>query len=249
MKYTVITGASSGIGYETAKLLAEKGKSLVLVARRKEELESLRDEIKSISSDSDVIIKSTDLSYSENVYGLYESLADLDIETWINNAGFGDADLIKDVDLGKIENMIRLNIEALTVLSSLYVRDYHDVEGAQLLNVSSVGGYRIVPNSVTYCATKFFVSAYTEGLAQELKQSGAKLRAKVLAPAATETSFADRARDTEGFDYSENVAKYHTAREMAEFLYELLEGDEVVGIVDPEDYSFSLRGPIKPYAG
>ncbi|MBR2681621.1 MAG: hypothetical protein IKE23_12920, partial [Exiguobacterium sp.] len=82
-----------------------------------------------------------------------------------------------------------------------------------------------------------------------VQQSGAKLRAKVLAPAATETSFADRARDTEGFDYSENVAKYHTAREMAEFLWELLEGDEVVGIVDPEDYSFSLRGPIKPYAG
>ena len=249
MKYTVITGASSGIGYETAKLLAEKGKSLVLVARDTQRLKALRNEIKSISPKSDVIIESIDLSYSENAYALYESLTNLDVETWVNNAGFGDAGHVKEVDLGKIENMLRVNIEALTILSTLYVRDYHDVIGAQLVNVSSVGGYRIVPNAVTYCATKFYVSAYTEGLAQELKRNGAKLRAKVLAPAATETGFADRARDTEGFDYSENVEKYHTAREMAEFMYQLMESDEIVGIVNHEDYSFNLRGPIKPYAG
>jgi len=116
MKYTVITGASSGIGYEAAKQFAKQGKSLVLVARRHDELEKLRSEIKSISPKSDVIIKAKDLSYSENVYGLYESLADLDIETWVNNAGFGDSNLVKDVEVGKIENMIRLNVEALTVL-------------------------------------------------------------------------------------------------------------------------------------
>lgn len=249
MKYTVITGASSGIGKETAKLLGAKGKSLVLVARRTKELEALRDEIKAMSPDSDVILKSNDLSYSENVYALYESLADLEIETWINNAGFGDFNQVKDVDLGKVEKMLRLNIEALTVLSSLYVRDYHDVDGAQLVNISSVGGYRIVPNAVTYCATKFYVSAYTEGLAQELIQNGAKLRAKVLAPAATETEFADRSRGQEGFDYSQNVAKYHTAREMAAFLEQLLASDDIVGIVNHEDYSFETQGPIKPYAG
>lgn len=249
VKYTVITGASSGIGYETAKLLAEQGKSLVLVARRTDELEKLRGEIKSISPDSDVILKTNDLSYSENVYALYESLADLDIETWINNAGFGDSNQVKDVEVGKIENMIRLNVEALTVLSSLYVRDYHDVAGATLLNVASVVGYRLVPNAVTYSATKFFVSAYTEGLAHELVKNGESLRAKVLAPAATETGFASRAREEERFDYSQNVAQYHTAEEMAEFLVRLLESDEVVGIVNHEDYSFELRGPIHPYMG
>ncbi len=76
MKYTVITGASSGIGYETAKVLAKQGKSLVLVARRHDELEKLRSEIKAIAPKIDVIIKAKDLSYSENVYGLYESLVD-----------------------------------------------------------------------------------------------------------------------------------------------------------------------------
>ncbi|MCK2157454.1 MULTISPECIES: SDR family NAD(P)-dependent oxidoreductase [Exiguobacterium] len=249
MKYTVITGASSGIGYETAKVLAKKGKSLVLVARRTDELEKLRDEVKALAPDSDVILRSVDLTESENVHELYDSLKDLDIETWINNAGFGDFDNVKDVSVPKVEKMLRLNIEALTVLTSRYVHDYHDVEGTTVLNVSSGGGYRIVPNAVTYCATKFYVSAYTEGLAQELKNSGAKLRAKVLAPAATETEFADRSRGEAGFDYSKNVAKYHTAAEMATFLDQLLDSDQIVGIVNAEDYSFELRGPLFTYVG
>ena len=249
MKYTVITGASSGIGYETAKVLAQKGKSLVLVARRTDELEKLRDEVKALAPDSDVILRSVDLTESANVHELYDSLKDLDIETWINNAGFGDFDNVKDVSVPKVEKMLRLNIEALTVLTSRYVHDYHDVEGTTVLNVSSGGGYRIVPNAVTYCATKFYVSAYTEGLAQELKNSGAKLRAKVLAPAATETEFADRSRGEQGFDYSKNVAKYHTAAEMATFLDQLLDSDQIVGIVNAEDYSFELRGPLFTYVG
>lgn len=249
MKYTVITGASSGIGYETAKLLAEKGKSLVLVARRTSELEKLRDEVKHLSPESDVILKSVDLTDNQNVHDLYSDLKDLEIETWINNAGFGDFDLVQDIDLGKIEKMLRLNIEALTLLSSLFVRDYHDVEGTTLVNISSGGGYRIVPTAVTYCATKFYVSAYTEGLAQELQSGGAKLRAKVLAPAATETEFADRSRGESGFDYSKNVKKYHTAAEMAGFLHQLIESDEIVGIVDGETYEFKLRGPLFNYAG
>lgn len=249
MKYTVITGASSGIGYETAKVLAKKGKSLVLVARRTDELEKLRDEVKALAPDSDVILRSVDLTESVNVHELYDSLKDLDIETWINNAGFGDFDNVKDVSVPKVEKMLRLNIEALTVLTSRYVHDYHDVEGTTVLNVSSGGGYRIVPNAVTYCATKFYVSAYTEGLAQELKNSGAKLQAKVLAPAATETEFADRSRGEAGFDYSKNVAKYHTAAEMATFLDQLLDSDQIVGIVNAEDYSFELRGPLFTYVG
>lgn len=249
MKYTVITGASSGIGYETAKVLAKKGKSLVLVARRTDELEKLRDEVKALAPDSDVILRSVDLTESANVHELYDSLKDLDIETWINNAGFGDFDNVKDISVPKVEKMLRLNIEALTVLTSRYVHDYHDVEGTTVLNVSSGGGYRIVPNAVTYCATKFYVSAYTEGLAQELKNSGAKLQAKVLAPAATETEFADRSRGEAGFDYSKNVAKYHTAAEMATFLDQLLDSDQIVGIVNAEDYSFELRGPLFTYVG
>ena len=169
MKYTVITGASSGIGYESALAFASRGKNLILVARRQAELEELKLKINEMHPELDVVIRRTDLSVTEEVYKFYESLQSFQIETWINNAGFGNFASIAEQNLNKIETMLHVNIEALTILSSLFVRDYSMTEGTQLINVSSGGGYTIVANAVTYCATKFYVSAFTEGLSHELK--------------------------------------------------------------------------------
>jgi uncharacterized protein len=140
-------------------------------------------------------------------------------------------------------------VKALTILSSLYVRDYANVEGTQLINVSSGGGYMIVADAVTYCATKFFVSAFTEGLDQELQGQGAKMQAKVLAPAATETEteFANRSMDVDDFEYEGTVPQYHTAKEMADFMLDLYDSNQVVGIVDGNTYEFQLKKPIYPY--
>ena len=248
MKYTVITGASAGIGREAAKEFAKRGKNLVVVARRKEELKSLKTEIKDINENLNVIIKVLDLGKLENVYKLYEELKKLDIETWINNAGFGDRDSIVDVDLNKIHNMISLNIEALTVLSTLYIKDYENVEGTQLLNISSAGGYTMIGDNVTYCATKFYVSAFTEGIAKELEFRGSKMKAKVLAPAATETEFAINALDTKEFSYKEHMKKFHTANEMAKFLLDLYDNEKVVGIVNGLTYEYNLVNPMFNHA-
>lgn len=248
MKYTVITGASSGIGYETALAFASRGKNLILVARRKEELEKLKSEIAKINSNLDIVIITTDLSITNNVYDLYENVKDYKIETWINNAGFGNFATVGDQNLNKIETMLHLNIEALTILSSLYVRNYSNVEGSQLINVSSAGGYRIIEDSVTYCATKFYVSAFTEGLAQELKGLGAKMKAKVLAPASTETEFAKHAFGLDEFSLKGVVPKYHTAKEMAGFMVELYDSEKVLGYVSGINYEFELKDPIYPYA-
>ncbi|OWA35257.1 oxidoreductase [Saccharibacillus sp. O16] len=248
MKYTVITGASSGIGYETALAFAARGKNLILAARRTEELEQLKQQIASIDSSLDVVIRSVDLSIAQNVYEFYESLWEYDLETWINNAGFGNFASVGDQHLPRIEQMIHLNIEALTILSSLYVRDYAEKEGTQILNISSGGGYTIVANAVTYCATKFYVSAFTEGLAQELKGKGLPMQAKVLAPAATETEFAQHALNVKEFSYDKSVPKFHTAKEMAGFLLDLYDSEKVVGIVDGLTYEFKLQDPIFPYA-
>ncbi|MFX3628554.1 MAG: SDR family NAD(P)-dependent oxidoreductase [Ectobacillus sp.] len=249
-KYTVITGASSGIGYETALAFAERGKNLVIVARRTEELEKLKSEIATVNAELDVVIKTMDLSISKNAYKLYEELKEYEIETWINNAGFGNFASVGDQNLAKIETMLHLNIEALTILSSLYVRDYSTVEGTQLINVSSGGGYTIVGNAITYCATKFYVSAFTEGLAHELKEQGANMQAKVLAPAATETEFAKVSNDLEENVKLEGLLpKYHTAKEMAGFMLNLYDSEKVVGIVDGVTYEFQLKDPIYPYIG
>ncbi|CAM4013967.1 SDR family NAD(P)-dependent oxidoreductase [Listeria booriae] len=247
MKYTVITGASSGIGYETALAFAARGKNLVIVARRKTELEELKNAALAINPELDIKIKTTDLTVTENVYELYEGLKELELETWINNAGFGNFDLVGEQKLTKIESMLHLNIEALTILSSLFVRDYAEIEGTQLINISSRGGYNIISNAVTYCATKFYVSAFTEGLAQELITTGAKMRAKVLAPSATETEFAQRATDTDSFDYEKGMAKFHTSKEMAGFLLDLYDNEKIVGLVNGRDFTFELQDPQFTY--
>ncbi|RLQ96664.1 SDR family NAD(P)-dependent oxidoreductase [Falsibacillus albus] len=247
MKYTVITGASSGIGYETALAFAARGKNLIIAARREEKLEELKAKIAELNADLDIIVRTVDLSNMDQVHQFYDDLKEYDIETWINNAGFGNFDPVGEQNLNKIQTMLHLNIEALTVLSSLYVRDYAQVEGTQLVNVSSGGGYTIVANAVTYCATKFYVSAFTEGLANELKAQGAKMQAKVLAPAATETEFAERSMDLDEFKYEGTIPQYHTAKEMAGFMLDLYDSDKVVGIVDGYSYEFSLKDPIYPY--
>ncbi|QHE61542.1 SDR family NAD(P)-dependent oxidoreductase [Rossellomorea vietnamensis] len=248
MNYTVITGASSGIGYEASLAFAARGKNIIAVARREEKLSELKNEITAAYPEVDVIIMPVDLSISENVYQLYENLKQYQIQTLINNAGFGNFDSVSEQNLTKIQNMLNLNIEALTLLSSLFVRDYEHVAGTQLINVSSGGGYTIVADAVTYCATKFYVSAFTEGLAQELASKDSQMKAKVLAPAATETEFAQRSFDVPDFKYDGTVPQYHTAKEMAQFMLDLYDSDKVVGIVNGETYEFNLMDPIYPYA-
>ncbi|WP_429844695.1 SDR family NAD(P)-dependent oxidoreductase [Brevibacillus sp. FIR094] len=247
MKYTVITGASSGIGFETALAFAARGKNLILAARRTEELEKLKAKVADVNPTLDVVIRSVDLSVSANVHEFYDSLKDYEIETWINNAGFGNFASIGEQNLNKIESMLHLNIEALTILSSHYVRDYANVEGTQIINISSGGGYKVIADAVTYCATKFYVSAFTEGLGQELIENGAAMRAKVLAPAATETEFAQRSFGIDSFDYAGALSKFHTAAQMAGFLLDLYDNDKIVGIVNGVTYEFELRDPIFTY--
>ena len=248
-KYTVITGASSGIGYETAKAFAERGSSLILVARRKDRLEALRQEILALHPMIDIVVKAADLSVPQNVFQLYENIKSYPLQTWINNAGFGNYGSVGNQDLEKISRMLHLNVEALTVFSSLFVRDFKDTEETQLINISSCGGYTIVPNAVTYCAAKFYVSAFTEGLAWELKAAHAKMQAKVLAPAATKTEFGKIANDVSEYDYDRLFGVYHTSTQMAAFLLELYDSDKTVGFVDRETFSFHLYEPQFQYAG
>lgn len=249
LRYTVITGASSGIGYATAIAFAKRNKPLIIIARRQEQLTLLKQIIADINPELDVIIKKCDLSLSKNVHSLFTDLEQYFIETWINNAGFGHYGSIGEQDLNKIESMLHLNIEALTILSTLYVRKYHDQAGTQLINISSRGGYTIVPNAVTYCATKFYVNAFTEGLAQELIKAKTQLRAKVLAPAATQTEFGQKANNVDQYDYDKSFAKYHSADQMAQFLLELYDSDKIIGEISTKDFTFSLKDCIFPYSG
>ena len=247
--YIAITGASSGIGYAAAIAFARRGKNLIIIARREDRLQKLRAEILQINPELAVQVKVCDLTSTEKLYQLYNELKPYFIETWINNAGFGYYGSVVDQSLDDIEAMLHLNIEALTILSTLYVRDYCNDMGTQLINVSSRGGYTIVPKAISYCATKFYVNAFTEGLAQELKANGAKLQAKVLAPAATQTEFGMVANAVNEYDYGQKFNRYHSSDEMAEFLLSLYDSDKTVGLVDAQNFEFKLIDSVFNYSG
>lgn len=244
--YIVITGASSGIGRETAKLFAKHGKNLILTARRSSQLEVLKQELSAQYPGLDIVMIPADLSERAEVLSFYEQTRSYDVEAWINDAGRGYHCPVGEQDLNIVTGMLRLNVEALTLLSSLYVHDYQDREGAQLINLSSIAGYTVFPGVTAYSASKFYVSAFTEGLALELKRNGCKLRAKILAPAAVQTEFGKIENNTDTFDYEKTFPNFHTAEQMAQCLYQLYESDQTVGIVEMEPFTFQLSGAKLP---
>ncbi len=256
-KYTVIIGESSGIGRDMAKIFAKKGKNLILIARRKERLEELKSKILYQNNNIDIEIIPCDLSDMDAVYELYEKLGNYNLEMLINNAGIGYNGKIINQDLKKISNMIKLNIEALTILSTLFANDYKDVEGTTLVNVTSTVGYGVTSKAPSYSATKFYVSAFTEALYWELKESGAKMRVKLLAPAMTFTEFLANALG-KSREEAENINSMvagnagkkqgNTSEEIAEFLGELYESEEFLGYADTVEYGLHMTGPHIPHS-
>lgn len=242
MKYTLITGASSGIGKELALKFSKENHNIIIVARRKELLGKLKTEITS-KYDVDVVIKIADLSNNEETHNLYKDLEKYDLEIMINNAGFGDFNNLWESNIEKLESMLDLNIRSLTTLSTLYLKDYKE-KNTTLINVSSTVGYAYHTGGIVYSASKFYVSAFTEALDRMLREKNYKMRAKVLAPGRTITQFSDVALDKELKDYDnvEKTGKYeHTAGEMAEFCYKLYKSEKPVGAVNPLTYNFELE--------
>ena len=242
-EYVVITGASSGIGREAARRFADRGFSVVLTARRKNRLEELGRVLRRGNPAVDAVVHPADLSRSGAPADLYQEVRRLPLHAWINCAGRGYYGSVPAQTAEEIQRLLQLDVQAVAALSAMFARDFRDRPGAQLINVSSCGGYINVPQAVTYCAAKFFVSAFTEGLAAELSSQGAALRAKVFAPAATATEFGRTANNVEHYDYGRAFPRYHTAAQAADLLLQLYDSDAVVGLVDREDFTFQLSGP------
>lgn len=245
MKTALITGASAGIGKALAYQFAQQGFNLILVARRSETLDEIKQDLEnrySIRVENQIF----DLAEAGQTAVLYDAVKHHKIDLLINNAGFGDYDLAWKADLSKVMNMIDLNVRALTDLSLRYIQDYVDDE-AVLINVSSVGGYAEVDVAIPYCATKFYVSSFTEGIDFSLRTQGKKLRAKVLAPAGTQSEFHNVAAIGSGIDINKlyNGAVLMTAEQLAESAYQLYLSDKTVGMVNPNN-EFELKDAIFP---
>ena len=183
--YAVITGASSGIGTEFAKRLAKEGYSLVLVARRRERLEELAQTL-----EAECIIKTTDLSDMQECEKLMEELSDIKIDVFINNAGFGFCGETLDIDNDTELNMIDLNVKSLHLLMKLALKDMDARGGGYILNVASSAGLLPAgPYMSTYYATKAYVTSFTRGVAEELRQKHSNVYVGCLCPGPVDTEF------------------------------------------------------------
>lgn len=242
MKYVLITGASSGLGHAMAEKFASKGHNLIIVARSADKLFELKSNLMS-KYKTDVQVKVSDLAEPGAAQKLYDDCKSFEIGVLVNNAGLGDFSNIWDMSLDKAEQMLNLNVAALTTLSLNYARDYHE-QSATLINVASIGGYKMFPTAVTYCATKFYVASFTEGMAEDLKAGSKPMRAKVLAPAATATDFFNQAYTNSGLEADNDAdrSKYTPASVLADYTYQLYQSEQVLGYV--EKGQLVLKQPI-----
>jgi short-subunit dehydrogenase len=184
----LITGASSGMGLEYAKLFAASKKDLVLVARRKERLEKLAQEL-SAAHGVKVQVIPEDLSDPAAPGRIAEEIArrGLEIEYLVNNAGFGTNGAFIRSDPAKQLEMIQVNIAALVALTRAFVPQMVRRGHGRVLNIGSTAGFQPGPFMAVYYASKSFVNSFTEALWYELKGTG--VTATVSCPGATATEF------------------------------------------------------------
>ena len=180
----LITGASSGIGRDMARILSRKGYDLILVARREERLKELKSELK-----TNIEIISLDVSEVENCYNLYNQVKKQDIEIVINNAGFGIFGKFTDIDLEKELNMIDVNIKAVDILTKLFLKDFKEKNKGYILNVASSAAFLPGPLLSSYYATKAYVLRLTEAIYEELRREKSNVYVGVLCPGPVNTEF------------------------------------------------------------
>jgi uncharacterized protein len=219
--YTLITGASSGIGYELAKVFVKNGHNIILTARRQEKLESLKSELEQINKNISIFIITEDLAQKGSAKRLYDKIQEkkLKIEILVNNAGFGDFGLFEDANLDKLERMIHLNISTLSSLSKLFLPEMIERKKGKILNTASTAAFQAVPYMAVYAATKAYVESFSEAIAEELKEHNIDVMS--LCPGPTKSEFGKQAGVKENSNFFKD-RKYPTSAEVAQFAYKKL---------------------------
>lgn len=191
-KTALITGATSGIGYELAKGFARDRYDLVLVARDQAQLQRVAQELAGAHGVAARVI-SADLARPEAAAELVEELARerLEIDVLVNNAGFGTYGPFASADLAREEEMIQLNLVTLTQLTRRLLDGMLKRRHGKILNVASTAAFQPGPLMAVYYATKAYVLSFSEALASELRGSGVSVT--VLCPGPTRTDFQRRA--------------------------------------------------------
>lgn len=226
INYTLITGATSGIGYEMSTLCAKRCHNLVLTGRNDAVLQKMKEEL---SSCHHVLVKTirADLSSQDAAYEIYRKLNDdnITIDILINNAGYGNFGQFSETDWITELKMINVNVVSLTLLTKLILKDMLKKNKGRICNIASTAGFRPGPLMAVYFATKAYVLSFSEAIAEEVRGTGVTIT--TICPGATETNF----NRTAGLDDSQflRYKKRSLPKDVAAFAYKhLMAGDGVV---------------------
>lgn len=222
-RYALITGATSGIGYEFAKLFASDGYNLVIVARTQEDLDRVASEL-SGQHGIHVIPLAKDLFKSRAPFEVYEEVKarNIIVDVLVNDAGQGQWGFFTETELERDLDIIQLNIVSLVVLTKLFLKDMVNRNEGKILQLSSIVAEMPSPRFAIYAATKALVQHFSEGLINELRDSAVTMT--VLQPGATETDFFRKAEMETTYEYQE--ASHADPAEVAKDGYEaLMSGD------------------------
>jgi uncharacterized protein len=232
-KTALITGASNGIGLELAKVHAKNNDNLVLVARSKAKLEELKTALEKQYKIA-VYVIAKDLSLANAAQDVFEDVKkqNITVNYLINNAGFGDFGMFAETNWKKEEQMINLNITALTQFTKLFLQDMIAKGGGKIMNVASTAAFQSGPTMAVYYATKAYVLSFSEAIDNEVRPQGVTVTA--LCPGATESGFQAAAEMEE----SKLVKgrKLPTSKEVAEYGYKAMMKGKTVAIHGTMNY-------------
>ncbi|QDT32664.1 SDR family NAD(P)-dependent oxidoreductase [Thalassoglobus polymorphus] len=186
----LITGASSGIGWELAKLFAADGSELILVARRLDRLEELSKQLQEQHGTTSTLFQ-MDLSVPGSAEELFSKVQDTgkQVDVLVNNAGFGQIGRFEEISLDRQTSMCELNIVTLTQLTHLFLNQMVPRDSGAILNIGSTASFQPGPNAAVYYATKAYVLSFSEALHAELW--GKNISVTCLCPGPTKTGFGD----------------------------------------------------------
>ncbi len=192
MENVLITGATSGIGYEFAKIFAQNNYNLILCARSKDKLEEIKEKIIR-EYKVKVLVFSKDLSKENEIKELCNEISEneITVDILINNAGAGYVGEFINESYDKDQSIMKLNMNALTYLTKFFAKQMVKKNKGRILNVASTGSYHPGPYTAVYYATKAYVLSFTEAIAEELKNYD--ITVSVLCPGATKTNFSKNA--------------------------------------------------------
>lgn len=230
-KVVVITGASSGIGFATAMRLSKAGAKIAIGARRTERLKELEDKIK--ESGGDVFSQKLDVTKRDECESFVKAVLDKwnSVDILVNNAGLMPLSFIKNLKIDEWEQMIDVNLKGVLYCTASVISHMKEKKAGHIVNISSVAGRIVFPAGSVYCATKHAITAFSEGLRQELS-TRSNIRVTCIEPGVVATELTDTITDESLQGFIEQTKKMESlkAEDIAEAIAYAVESPNHVNV-------------------